>query len=102
MKTAAGILRKFFLQPKLRMFMGLAIGAGIGIAMVRDVEWGLLSAAFTDFPVRYGLISLAVFSAATAMRAYRWQVLFIGDKVPLHRLLLVQNVGIGLNSVSPV
>jgi uncharacterized membrane protein YbhN (UPF0104 family) len=43
-----------------------------------------------------------VFSAATALRAYRWQVLFIGDKVPLHRLLLVQNVGIGLNSISPI
>ena len=84
------------------MFLGLAIGAGIGFAMVRDMEWGSLSNAFTDFPIRWGLISLAIFAAATAMRAYRWQVLFIGDKVPLHRLLLVQNVGIGLNSVSPL
>jgi len=84
------------------MALGLALGTAIGIAMVRDVEWGSLSTAFSDFPVRYGLLSLAVFSAATAMRAYRWQVLFIGDKVPLHRLLLVQNVGIGLNSVSPL
>jgi uncharacterized membrane protein YbhN (UPF0104 family) len=102
LKTAAGFLRKFFIQPKLRMFLGLAIGAGIGFAMVRDMEWGSLSNAFTDFPIRWGLISLAVFAAATAMRAYRWQVLFIGDQVPLHRLLLVQNVGIGLNSVSPL
>lgn len=82
--------------------MGLLLGTGIGIAMVRDMDWGSLSGAFSDFPVRYGLLSLAVFSAATVMRAYRWQVLFIGDKVPLHRLLLVQNVGIGLNSVSPL
>ena len=102
MKTAAGILRNSLLQPKLRIFLGLAIGGAIGIAMVRDMEWGSLAAAFRDFPIRYGLLSLAVFAAATALRAYRWQVLFIGDKVPLHRLLLVQNVGIGLNSVSPV
>ena len=102
MKTAAGALRNFLLQPKLRMILGLAIGTGIGFAMVRDMDWGSLSGAFGDFPVRYGLLSLAVFSAATAMRAYRWQVLFIGDKVPIHRLLLVQNVGIGLNSVSPL
>ena len=102
MRAAANIVRSFFLQPKLRMALGLALGSAIGIAMVRDVEWGSLSTAFSDFPVRYGLLSLAVFSAATAMRAYRWQVLFIGDKVPLHRLLLVQNVGIGLNSVSPL
>jgi uncharacterized membrane protein YbhN (UPF0104 family) len=84
------------------MVLGLVLGTGIGIAMVRDMDWGSLSGAFGDFPVRYGLLSLAVFSAATVMRAYRWQVLFIGDKVPLHRLLLVQNVGIGLNSVSPL
>ena len=43
-----------------------------------------------------------MFLAATALRAYRWQVLFIGDKVPFLRLVLVQNIGIGLNSVSPV
>ena len=70
--------------------------------MVRDIEWGSLSAAFDDFPVVYALLSLAIFLAATALRAYRWQVLFIGDKVPFHRLVLVQNIGIGLNSISPI
>ena len=70
--------------------------------MVRDVEWGSLSTVFRDFPIGYALLSLAVFSVASALRAYRWQVLFIGDKVPLHRLLLVQNAGIGLNSISPI
>ena len=81
------------------MVLGLVVGTVIGIAMVRDVEWGSLSSAFGNFPIGYGLLSLAVFSAATAMRAFRWQVLFLGDKVPLHRLLLVQNVGIGLNKI---
>ena len=76
------------------MCLALALGTAIGIAMLRDMEWGSLSGAFRDFPLRYGLLSVSVFSVATAMRAYRWQVLFIGDKVPLHRLLLVQNVGI--------
>ena len=90
------------LQPKLRMVLGLTVGGAIGVVMVRDVEWSSLSGAFRDFPIGYGLLSLAVFSAATALRAYRWQVLFIGDKVPLHRLLLVQNAGIGLNSISPI
>ena len=36
------------------------------------------------------------------LRAYRWQVLLLGENVPLHRLFLVQNAGIGLNSLSPV
>ena len=82
--------------------MGLTVGAAIGFAMVRDVDWGALSSAFRHFPIGYALLSLAVFLAATALHAYRWQVLFIGDKVPLHRLVLVQNIGIGLNSISPI
>jgi uncharacterized membrane protein YbhN (UPF0104 family) len=102
LKKIAGSLRNFLLQPKLKMVLGLIVSTGIGLAMARDMDWSSLSSAFGDFPVRWALISLAVFSAATAMRAYRWQVLFIGDKVPIHRLLLVQNVGIGLNSVSPL
>ena len=80
----------------------MTVGAAIGFAMVRDVEWGSLSTTFRDFPIGYALLSLAVFSVATALCAYRWQVLFIGDKVSWRRLLLVQNVGIGLNSVSPL
>jgi uncharacterized membrane protein YbhN (UPF0104 family) len=102
LKKIAGSLRNFLLQPKLKMVLGLIVSTGIGLAMARDMDWSSVSSAFGDFPVRWALISLAVFSAATAMRAYRWQVLFIGDKVPIHRLLLVQNVGIGLNSVSPL
>ncbi|MCH8987511.1 MAG: flippase-like domain-containing protein [Chloroflexi bacterium] len=102
MKSAAGIFQRFFLQPKLRLVLGLAVGTAIGFAVVRDVEWGSLSTVFSDFPIGYALLSLAVFSLASALRAYRWQVLFIGDKVPLHRLLLVQNAGIGLNSISPI
>ena len=102
MKSAAGIFQRFFLQPKLRLVLGLSVGTAIGFAVVRDVEWGSLSTVFRDFPIGYALLSLAVFSLASALRAYRWQVLFIGDKVPLHRLLLVQNAGIGLNSISPI
>ncbi|MQF95014.1 MAG: flippase-like domain-containing protein [SAR202 cluster bacterium] len=102
MESAARILRQSLFHPKLRLFLGLAIAVVIGLVMVKDMEWGSLSGAFDDFPVWYGLLSLAVFSAATALRAYRWQVLFIGDKIPLHRLLLVQNAGIGLNSISPI
>lgn len=84
------------------MVLGLAVGVAIGVAMIRDVDWSSVVVAFRDFPVGYSLLSLGVFAAATALRAYRWQVLFIGDKVPLHRLLLVQNAGIGLNSISPI
>ncbi len=102
LRTLASIVQRIVLQPKLRLVLGLAVGGAIGYVMVRDVEWASLSFAFSDFPIGYALLSLLVFAAATALRAYRWQVLFIGDKVPLHRLILVQNIGIGLNSISPI
>ena len=70
--------------------------------VVRDMDWSALSVELRDFPLRYAIASLLIFSVATAVRAYRWQVLFVGEKVPLHRLLLVQNAGIGLNSLSPI
>lgn len=74
----------------------------VGYWVLRDLEWDALSGQFTDFPLRYALASLLIFTMAMALRAYRWQVLFIRERLPLHQLLLVQNAGIGLNNLSPV
>jgi hypothetical protein len=89
-------------NPKVRLALGFSITPPVAYLVVRDMDWGALSIELHDFPLRYGIASLLIFSLATAVRAYRWQVLFVGEKVPLHRLLLVQNVGIGLNNLSPV
>ena len=82
--------------------MGFSISPLVAYLVVRDMDWGALSVELHDFPLRYAIASLLIFSLATAVRAYRWQVLFVGEKVPPHRLLLVQNAGIGLNSLSPI
>ena len=89
-------------SPKARLILGLSISPVVAYFVVRDIDWGALSSQLHHFPVRYALASLLIFSMALALRAYRWKVLFLGDKVPLHRLLLVQNAGIGLNSLSPI
>ena len=102
LKTLANNLRRTLWHPKIRVVLGFGISLAIAYVMVRDIDWSGLSVEFGDFPVGYAALSLFIFSVATAIRAYRWQVLFIGDKVPLHRLMLVQNAGIGLNSISPI
>lgn len=89
-------------SPRARLILGLSISPLVAYFVVRDIDWGALFAQLHHFPVRYALASLLIFSVAMALRAYRWKVLFLGDKVPLHRLLLVQNAGIGLNSLSPI
>ena len=102
LKSAATILKQTLWHPKVRVILGLGISLAIALLVVLDMEWGSLSHQFEDFPIGYALASLFIFSVATALRAYRWQVLFLGEKVPLHRLLLVQNAGIGINSISPI
>jgi len=101
-RSTAVATRRWLWHPKTRLMLGLSISPLVAYFVVRDIDWRALSGQFQDFPVRYALASLLIFSMAMALRAYRWQVLFLGDKVPLHRLLLVQNAGIGLNSLSPV
>jgi len=99
--TLIAILRWLW-HPKVRLVLGFGITPLVGYWVVRDTDWGSLVDQLHNFPVRYAFASLLLFSLAMTLRAYRWQVLLIGENVPLHRLLLVQNAGIGLNSLSPV
>ena len=89
-------------HPKARLILAISISPVVAYLVVRDIDWGALISQLHDSPIRYALASLLIFSMAMALRAYRWHVLFIGEKVPIHRLLLVQNAGIGLNSLSPI
>ena len=99
--TAVATLR-WLCQPKTRLVLGISISPVVAFLVVRDIDWGTLMSQLHDFPLRYSLASLLIFSVAMALRAYRWHVLFLGEKVPIHRLLLVQNAGIGINSLSPI
>ena len=82
--------------------LAFSISPVVAYLVVRNLDWGALFSQLHDFPIRYALASLLIFSMAMALRAYRWHVLFLDEKVPIHRLLLVQNAGIGLNSLSPI
>ncbi len=92
---------RWSVRPKVRLVLGLAVGLGLGLLLTRGMEWTKVAREFQGIPFQYALASLAFFLAITVLRAYRWQVLFIRQKVPLTRLLLVQNAGIGLNNLIP-
>lgn len=81
--------------------LGIGISILVGFLVARDIDWRSLTVQLQDIHVRDTLITLLFFSMATVLRAYRWQVL-LGERVPVHRLFLVQNAGIGLNSLSPI
>ncbi len=98
---AAAVLRSLW-GGKSRAILGFCAASSIGLWVARDIEWRALTIQLDHLSLVYTLISMALFSLAMALRVFRWQVLFLGEKVPFHRLLLIQNAGIGLNSLSPI
>jgi uncharacterized membrane protein YbhN (UPF0104 family) len=82
--------------------LGIAFSFGLGWLAISGLDWGGVANQFQDFPTGYTLLTLVLFIGATVLRAYRWQVLFLREKVSLPRLFMVQNVGIGLNNLVPI
>ena len=50
----------------------------------------------------FALMGLASFSIHLALRACRWRILFVNQKITLFKIFLVQNTGIGVNNLMPV
>ena len=84
------------------LVLGLAFSLGLGWLAIRGIDWGEVAGQFRDLPVTFVLFALILFIGASVLRAYRWQTLFLQDKVSLRRLFLVQNVGLGLNNLVPI
>jgi uncharacterized membrane protein YbhN (UPF0104 family) len=68
----------------------------------QDVDNRALVDRLGDFPPVSLLIVIALLLVSGVVRAYRWSLLFPSDRPPVTRLFLVENTGIGFNSVSPV
>ena len=100
--VAARLIKSWLWDTQVRLLLGIAIGVVLGWLAVRGMEWGLMVDQFQDFPTGWAAVALFVFVLASFVRAYRWQVLFVGQRVPMLQLFLVQNAGIGLNNMVPV
>ena len=86
----------------LRIAVGIVVSAGLGWLAARGLDWGQMAEAFGSVSVPLVLLAVVVFMAASCLRAARWKVLFVSDDLPINRLFVIQNVGIGLNNVMPV
>ena len=99
---SARFVKRWVWDTQARLFLGVAISGVLGGLSIRGVEWGLVADQFQEFPLKWALASLGILVAASILRAYRWQVLFVRDKVPLFRLFMVQNAGLGVNNLVPI
>ncbi|MDP3062776.1 MAG: lysylphosphatidylglycerol synthase transmembrane domain-containing protein, partial [Chloroflexota bacterium] len=89
-------------SPSGQVAIGVVFSLGLGWLAVRGIKWSLVGQSFQDFSWWYAIMALGLFLLSLFLRAYRWQVLFVTERVSLFRLFLVQNTGIGLNNLSPV
>jgi len=85
-----------------RLVAGAAVSVGLGWAVLQGLDWSQVFETFRTFPISNLLLGVLAFLGSMILRAYRWYVLLVKEKVTLFRLFLVQNTGIGLNNVSPV
>ena len=85
-----------------RIALGLAASGGLGWLVVRGLDWGVVRDALEGVSFSLIFLAVVVFMAASVLRAYRWQILFVSEKISVLRLFIVQNEGIGLNNVSPI
>jgi len=74
----------------------------MGWLVVRGFEWSMVRESFSDVSVPLVLLSVLVFLIAGYLRAIRWRFLFVNDRIPVLRLFIVQNEGLGLNNVLPI
>lgn len=85
-----------------RVALGLALSVGLGWLAARGLDWSAVGASFRDLSLPMAALAVGVFMGASYLRAARWRMLFVEDEVSTNRLFVIQNVGIGLNNVTPI
>ena len=90
------------LAGSYRLAIGLCISGIMGWLVVRGFEWSKVSETISNVSVPLVLLAVLVFMVAGYLRAVRWRLLFIIERIPILRLFIVQNEGLGLNNVLPI
>ena len=85
-----------------RIVVGLAASSGLGWLVAHGLDWGEVGDALGGTSLSLVVVAVAVFMAASFLRAYRWRILFVNEKISTLRLFVIQNEGIGLNNVVPL
>ena len=75
--------------------------AGLGWLAIRGLDWDIVTDNMVAVSLPLLVLSIAVFMFATYIRAVRWRILFVDEKISSPRLFIIQNEGIGLNNMVP-
>lgn len=86
----------------LKAIAGVAATLGLGWLATRGLDWTTTLRSFHGLSIPLVFLSLALLVVAGLVRAFRWQVFFLRNRVTLLRLFRVQNEGVGLNNLMPI
>ena len=82
--------------------VGLILTLLLGWLVLHGLDWREFATEIARFPASLFFLALAVFLVAIVLRAWRWYILIVHEKIGFVRLFLIQNAGIGLNNLSPI
>jgi len=85
-----------------RIAVGVIISVVLLWLVIRGLDWGLVVEQLSGVSIALLLLAVSVFMFASWLRAFRWQILFVNERLSIARLFIIQNEGIGLNNVMPI
>ena len=86
----------------VRFVAGTLVSIVLGYLALRALDWGQVYQTFKGFPIGYALLCLLLYFLSLWLRAYRWYVLFVEERISLIHLAVAQNAGTGVNNMLPV
>ena len=91
-------------RPQLivRVFLGFVIGVMFLWFTTRDINLSIFRNNIANLSLNFILGSIGIVVLSSFVSAYRWKMLFTKNPPPLTRLFIVENTGVGLNSLAPI
>ena len=96
------LIMDWFSKGPVQIVLGIVFSVTFGWFAVSGINWSSVWSQTLNLPMLLGLLALLLFLGVGVIRAYRWQMLFIQDRVSVRRLFLVQNIGLGVSSLVPI
>ena len=86
----------------ISLILGILGSVALGWIAIRGLHWDEVLNASRELSVLWVLAALAVFILSNLCRAYRWRVLYVTERISTLRLFVIENIGLGVNSLLPV
>lgn len=84
------------------MLLAAGIGVLLGWLASRGVRWGEVAGTLRSTDAGLVVAGFAVVLLSGFLRAVRWRLLWVGGRVRLLRLFLVEHAALGLDSLVPI